>query len=166
MGEPREYLIPKGKHLTAKEGDYLRAGEALMDGPASPHDILRVKGEKELAAWLVNEIQQVYRLQGVSINDKHIEVIVRQMLRRVKIRDVGDTNFLTDEQVEKVIFERGERARDRQGWTTRCGRAASAWHHQGVAVDRFVHLSVVVPGDDQGAYRGFDFGTYRLPSWS
>ena len=77
-----------------------------MDGPANPHDILRVKGEKELAAYLVNEIQQVYRLQGVAINDKHIEVIVRQMLRRVRIKDVGDTNFLIDEQVEKHIFER------------------------------------------------------------
>ena len=87
-------------------GDRVRAGEPLMDGPANPHDILRVKGEKELAAYLVNEIQQVYRLQGVAINDKHIEVIVRQMLRRVRIKDVGDTNFLIDEQVEKYIFER------------------------------------------------------------
>src|SRR5258708_22380930 len=77
-----------------------------MDGAANPHDILRVKGEKELAAYLVNEIQQVYRLQGVAINDKHIEVIVRQMLRRVRIKDVGDTNFLIDEQVEKHVFER------------------------------------------------------------
>ena len=87
-------------------GDHVRAGDPLQDGPANPHDILRVKGEKELAAWLVNEIQQVYRLQGVSINDKHIEVIVRQMLRRVRIKDVGDTNFLVDEQVEKHVFER------------------------------------------------------------
>jgi DNA-directed RNA polymerase subunit beta' len=73
----------------------------LQDGPANPHDILRVKGEKALAASLVNEIQQVYRMQGVGINDKHIEVIVRQMLRRVPIKEVGDTNFLVDEQVEK-----------------------------------------------------------------
>ncbi|NCQ59399.1 MAG: DNA-directed RNA polymerase subunit beta' [Myxococcales bacterium] len=106
VGEPKEYLIAKGKHLTVKDGDRVRAGEALMDGPASPHDILKVKGEKELAAWLVNEIQQVYRLQGVTINDKHIEVIVRQMLRRVRIRDTGDTRFLPDEHVEKSAFER------------------------------------------------------------
>ncbi|MCB9666704.1 MAG: DNA-directed RNA polymerase subunit beta' [Myxococcales bacterium] len=105
LGDPEEYLIAKGKHLTIKEGDQVRAGEPLMDGPASPHDILRVQGEKALAAWLVNEIQQVYRLQGVTINDKHIEAIVRQMLRRVRIRDVGDTNFLIDEQVEKAVFE-------------------------------------------------------------
>jgi DNA-directed RNA polymerase subunit beta' len=102
----REYLIPKGKHIQVQPGDRVRAGEPLMDGPANPHDILRVKGEKELAAYLVNEIQQVYRLQGVAINDKHIEVIVRQMLRRVRIKDVGDTNFLIDEQVEKYLFER------------------------------------------------------------
>ena len=106
LGEPKEYLIAKGKHLTVKDGDRVRAGEPLMDGPANPHDILRVKGEKELAAWLVNEIQQVYRLQGVAINDKHIEAIVRQMLRRVRIKEVGDTGFLSDEQVEKQVFER------------------------------------------------------------
>ena len=106
VGEARDFLIAKGKHLTVKEGDYVRAGEALMDGPANPHDILKIKGEKALAFWLVNEIQQVYRLQGVSINDKHIETIVRMMLRRVKVREPGDTNFLSDEQVEKAIFER------------------------------------------------------------
>jgi DNA-directed RNA polymerase subunit beta' len=105
VGEPKEYLISKGKHLSVREGDRVRAGEPLMDGAANPHDILRVKGEKELAAYLVNEIQQVYRLQGVAINDKHIEVIVRQMLRRIRVVDVGDTNFLVDEQVERHIFE-------------------------------------------------------------
>ncbi|MEO8797274.1 MAG: DNA-directed RNA polymerase subunit beta', partial [Polyangiaceae bacterium] len=105
--QAREYLIAKGKHIQVQPGDRVRAGEPLMDGPANPHDILRVKGEKELAAYLVNEIQQVYRLQGVAINDKHIEVIVRQMLRRVRIKDVGDVKtFLIDEQVEKHIFER------------------------------------------------------------
>jgi DNA-directed RNA polymerase subunit beta' len=103
--QAREYLIPKGKHLQVQPGDRVRPGEALQDGPPNPHDILRVKGERELAAWLVNEIQQVYRLQGVTINDKHIEVIVRQMLRRVRVKDVGDTNFLIDEHVEKHNFE-------------------------------------------------------------
>ena len=101
VDQQREYLIAKGKHIQVQPGDRVRAGEPLMDGPANPHDILKVKGEKELAAYLVNEIQQVYRLQGVTINDKHIEVIVRQMMRRVRIKDVGDTNFLIDEQVEK-----------------------------------------------------------------
>jgi DNA-directed RNA polymerase subunit beta' len=105
VGEPREYLIAKGKHLSVRENDRVRAGEPLMDGAANPHDILKVLGEKALAKYLVDEIQEVYRLQGVRINDKHIEVIVRQMLRRVTVKDVGDTNFLVDEQVEKHIFE-------------------------------------------------------------
>ena len=105
VGDPAEYLIGKGKHLAVREGDRVRAGEALMDGAANPHDILRVRGEKELAKYLVDEIQEVYRLQGVKINDKHIEAIVRQMLRRVRVAEVGDTRFIVDEQVEKWVFE-------------------------------------------------------------
>ncbi|HEY3352016.1 MAG TPA: DNA-directed RNA polymerase subunit beta' [Polyangia bacterium] len=105
VGDPKEYLIAKGKHLSIREGDRVKAGEPLMDGAANPHDILKVLGEKALAKYLVDEVQEVYRLQGVKINDKHIEVIVRQMLRRIRVIDVGDTNFLVDEQVEKHIFE-------------------------------------------------------------
>ncbi len=105
VGDAREYLIPKGKHISVHEGDYVRAGEALMDGSPNPHDILTVLGEKEVAKYLVDEVQQVYRLQGVKINDKHIEVIVRQMLRRVRITDPGDSEFLLGEHVEKPIFE-------------------------------------------------------------
>jgi DNA-directed RNA polymerase subunit beta' len=101
VGEQREYLIPKGKHVGVREGEFVRAGEPLMDGPTNPHDILAVLGEKELSAYLTNEIQEVYRLQGVNINDKHIEVIVRQMLRKVEIVDAGDSRFLAGEQVEK-----------------------------------------------------------------
>jgi DNA-directed RNA polymerase beta' subunit len=104
-GDPQEYLIPKGKNITVNERDYVRAGEALMDGSSNPHDILKIKGEPALARYLVDEVQEVYRLQGVKINDKHIEVIVRQMLRRVRVREVGDTDFLVDEVVEKHRFE-------------------------------------------------------------
>ncbi|MFZ5776471.1 MAG: DNA-directed RNA polymerase subunit beta' [Thermodesulfobacteriota bacterium] len=100
VGEVKEYLIPKGKHVSVHEGDYVKAGEALMDGSPDPNDILRVMGLKELAKFLVNEIQEVYRLQGVKINDKHIEVIVRQMLRRVQITGVGDSTFMLGEHVE------------------------------------------------------------------
>jgi DNA-directed RNA polymerase subunit beta' len=103
-GEEREYDIPRGTHINVQEGDRVRAGEALMDGPLNPHDILRVLGMNRLQEYLTNEIQEVYRLQGVNINDKHIEVIVRQMLRWVKISDVGDTDFLLDEQVDRFRF--------------------------------------------------------------
>ncbi len=103
-GEEREYDIPRGTHVNVQEGDRVRAGEALMDGPLNPHDILRVLGMQRLQEYLVNEIQEVYRLQGVNINDKHIEVIVRQMLRWVKIKEVGDTDFLLEEQVDRFRF--------------------------------------------------------------
>jgi DNA-directed RNA polymerase subunit beta' len=105
IGESLEYLIPKGKHVSVLEGDYVRAGEPLMDGSANPHDILRIRGVKELAKYLVDEVQEVYRLQGVSINDKHIEVIVRQMLRQVSVTEAGDSNFLLGEHVERWRFE-------------------------------------------------------------
>ncbi len=103
--EPKVYLISKGRHVSVHEGDRVRAGEPLMDGPTNPHEVLKVLGEKELMKYLVDEIQEVYRLQGVDINDKHIEVIVRQMLRRVEITDVGDTDFLLKEQVERKSFD-------------------------------------------------------------
>jgi len=105
IGQKKEYNIAKGKYVVVHEGDYVRAGEALMDGASDPHDILRVLGEKELSKYLVDEVQQVYRLQGVRIHDKHCEVIVRQMLRWIRITNPGDTQFLTEEQVEKWIFE-------------------------------------------------------------
>jgi len=108
--EPREYALPRGVHVNVQEGERVRAGEPLMDGPSNPHDILNVLGEKALQSYLVNEIQEVYRLQGVNINDKHIETIARQMMRWVKIEDVGDTEFLIDEQVDKFRFlEENER---------------------------------------------------------
>ena len=102
--EQKEYALPRGVHVNVQEGDRVLAGDALMDGPRDPHDILRVLGEKALHRYLVNEIQEVYRLQGVAINDKHIEVMVRQMMRWVKIEDVGDTDLLVDEQVDKFRF--------------------------------------------------------------
>jgi DNA-directed RNA polymerase subunit beta' len=103
--EPREYLIPKGKHISVQEGDYVQRGDLLMDGNPVPHDILNVLGVEALASYLINEIQEVYRLQGVKINDKHIEVIVRQMLQKIEIEDPGETTFLIGEQVDRQEFE-------------------------------------------------------------
>ncbi len=115
VGAKKEYTIPKGKYVVVHDGDYVKAGEALMDGASDPHDILRVLGEKELSKYLVDEVQQVYRLQGVKIHDKHIEVIVRQMLRWIRISNPGDTRFLSDEQVEKWMFEEENDRVIRQG---------------------------------------------------
>ena len=103
--EAKEYLVPKGRHLVVNEGDYVRVGEALIDGPINPHDILRVKGVTTLSRYIVGQIQEVYRLQGVKINDKHIEVIVRQMLRKVKINEVGDSTFIVGETVDRSQFD-------------------------------------------------------------
>ncbi|MEZ0223387.1 MAG: DNA-directed RNA polymerase subunit beta', partial [Alphaproteobacteria bacterium] len=104
-GEPREYLIPKGKHVAVNEGDYVRKGDPLLDGSMVPHDILAVMGVEALADYLINEIQDVYRLQGVKINDKHIEVIIRQMLQKVEITDSGDTTLLAGEHVDREELE-------------------------------------------------------------
>jgi DNA-directed RNA polymerase subunit beta' len=143
VGEPREYLIPKGKHISVHESDRVRAGEALMDGSSNPHDILTILGEKALAKYLVDEVQEIYRLQGVRINDKHIEVIVRQMLRRVRIKEVGDTTFLIGDQVEKWRFEEENQR-----------VLVTARDHQSQLVDEQLHLCRLLPGDYEGAHGG------------
>ncbi|HVT27427.1 MAG TPA: hypothetical protein VHE81_05355 [Lacipirellulaceae bacterium] len=119
-GEQKEYAIPRGIHINVQEGERVKAGDPLMDGPRNPHDILAVLGEKELQSYLVNEIQEVYRLQGVNINDKHLEVISRQMMRWVKIDDIGDTEFLPEEVVDKFRFREENMRTIEQG-----GRPAS-----------------------------------------
>ncbi len=122
MGDVKEYLIPKGKHVNVHEGDWVRAGEPLMDGSANPHDILDVLGPNELQKYLVDEVQDVYRLQGVTINDKHIEIIVRQMLRKVRIEDPGDTEFLPGSQVSKALFEKANDRVSEKGGTPALGK--------------------------------------------
>ena len=104
--EQREYLIPKGKHIAVREGEYIRVGETIMDGPSDPHDILHISGSKALLSYLVDEIQAVYRLQGVVINDKHIEVIASQMLKKVEVTDSGDTRYLIGDQVNRLEIKR------------------------------------------------------------
>ncbi len=104
-GEPKEYMIPKGKHISVQEGDFVERGDLLMDGNPVPHDILHVLGVEELARYLISEIQDVYRLQGVKINDKHIEVVVRQMMQKVEITNPGETTFLVGEQIDRSEFE-------------------------------------------------------------
>src|SRR5690606_34440401 len=114
-GVAHEYLIPKDKHVMAHDGQVVNKGEMIVDGPADPHDILRLLGVEALARYICNEVQDVYRLQGVKINDKHIEVIVRQMLRRVQIADAGESRFIVGEQLERAeVLEENERL-EREG---------------------------------------------------
>ncbi len=113
--EPVEYLIPKGKHISVQEGDFVQKGDLLMDGNRVPHDILRILGVEALASYLINEIQEVYRLQGVRINDKHIEVIVRQMLQKVEVEEPGETTLLAGEQVDRTEFEFENAKAEREG---------------------------------------------------
>jgi DNA-directed RNA polymerase subunit beta' len=104
-GDEEQHLIPMGKHIVVYKGDFVQKGQQLTEGPVVPQEILEICGPQELQEYLVNQVQEVYRLQGVDINDKHIEIIVRQMLRKVRITDPGDTDFLWGEQVEKQTFQ-------------------------------------------------------------
>jgi DNA-directed RNA polymerase subunit beta' len=114
----QEYAIPYGKHLNVHEGDLVRAGDALTDGPIDPHDILEVQGEYAVQEYLLSKVQEVYRLQGVKINDKHIEVIVRQMMRKVVIVEPGDTEFLSKQQVDRIKFKKeNDRVAEKGGKT-------------------------------------------------
>ena len=129
--EPVEYLIPKGKHIHLQDGDVIEKGDYIVDGNPAPHDILAIKGVEELAAYLVNEIQEVYRLQGVKINDKHIEVIVRQMLQKVEITDGGETDLIHGEQVDQLEFDEINAKFVAEGKKPATGAPGPARHHQG-----------------------------------
>ncbi|HUO91705.1 MAG TPA: DNA-directed RNA polymerase subunit beta' [Rhizomicrobium sp.] len=120
--DPVEYLIPKGKHISVREGDYVEKGDYIVEGNPSPHDILRIKGVEELAIYLVKEIQDVYRLQGVKINDKHIEVIVRQMMQKMEIIDGGDTTLLNGEQVDLIEMDEANKKAAEHGGKPATGR--------------------------------------------
>ena len=147
-----EYLVPKSKVIDVQEGDYVKRGDNLVGGSPDPHDILEVLGVEALAEYLVSEIQEVYRLQGVKINDKHIEVIVRQMLQKVEITDGGDTTLLKGEQVDRDEMDEANARLDKKQTAGR-GQAGPARHHQGVAADPQLHLGRLVPGDHPGAHR-------------
>jgi hypothetical protein len=147
-----------GKHIVVFKGDRVRKGQQLTEGPIVPQEILEVCGPQELQEYLVNEVQQVYRLQGVEINDKHIEVIVRQMLRKVKITNPGDTEFLWGEQVMRQYFlEVNEKAIGGRPSPGR-GGAVAARHHQSLAGDGQFHLGGFLPGHDAHPDRCGDAG--------
>ena len=125
--ESVEYLIPRGKSLAVQHGDRVERGDFVYDGHPAPHDILAIKGVEELANYLINEIQDVYRLQGVTINDKHIEVIVRQMLQKVEVTDPGETDLIKGEQLDRIEFEElTRRLREGRQAGNRSSRCCSA----------------------------------------
>ena len=152
-GEKYEELIPKWRQLNVFEGETVERGEVIADGEPNPHDILRLQGVEALANYLVREIQDVYRLQGVKINDKHIEVIIRQMLRKTEVVSIGETTLLRGEQIDRSrALDINEQGRDR--WQAGGASAAgTARHHQGVAGHRVVYLGGFVPGDHARADR-------------
>ena len=155
-GESRDYMVPRSVHINVQDGERVHAGDPLIDGSINPHDVLQVLGETELQRYLVDKVQEVYRSQSVSINDKHIEVIVRQMMRSVKIEEVGDTEFLIDEQVDRWRFREENERVSEAGGQPAVGRPLLLGHHQGIAVDGEFHLGSELPGDDPCADRGGD----------
>ncbi len=134
-----EYLIPKGKHIHLQDGDLIEKGDFIVEGNPAPHDILAIKGVEELAAYLVNEIQEVYRLQGVRINDKHIEVIVRQMLQKVEIADQGETDLIPGEQLDAIELDAINVQGEGRGQEAGDGTPGAARHHQGQLADPLLH---------------------------
>jgi DNA-directed RNA polymerase subunit beta' len=161
-GVEEEHLIPIGKHIIVYKGDFVKKGQQLTDGPVVPHEILDVCGPHELQEHLVNEIQEVYRLQGVTINDKHIEIIIRQMLRKVRITEPGDTLFLWSEQIDKLVFEEENSRVEKMG-----GKPAEAapvlLGITKASLDRVVLERCVVPRHHPRPHRGGDHGQVRLP---
>ena len=151
--EPSEYLIPKGRHISVREGDYVEKGDYIVEGNPSPHDILRIKGMEELAIYLVKEIQDVYRLQGVKINDKHIEVICRQMMQKLEITEGGETTLIAGEHVDASELEAANKKADERGPQARRRPRHPARHHQGVAADPFGVLGCVLPGNHARPHR-------------
>jgi DNA-directed RNA polymerase subunit beta' len=143
------------------DGQVVNKGELIVDGPADPHDILRLQGVEELARYIIDEVQDVYRLQGVKINDKHIEVIVRQMLRRVVITDPGDTGFIREEQVERAeVLDENDKV-VAEGKLPAQYETSCCWVSPRPPVDRLLHLGRILPGNDPRADRGCDHGQAR-----
>ena len=164
-GESHEELIPKWRHLNVFEGEQVVRGEVIADGEPNPHDILRLQGTESLADYLVREIQDVYRLQGVKINDKHIEVIIRQMLRKVNVADPGESTFLRGEQIDKARGLEVSEQLEAQGKEPADLRSDAAGYHQSVARNGVLHLRRVVPRNDPRPHRGRGAGLTRRPAW-
>ena len=150
------YQVSMRARLLVADGDHVKVGQQLIAGAVNPHEVLRILGSREVQLHLVHEVQEVYRSQGVSIHDKHIEIIIRQMLKRVNVIESGDTELLPGELVERPKFEEVNRAVVEAGGTSAAGRPQLDGHHEGVAGHRVVAVGGIVPGDHQGSYRRGD----------
>ena len=166
-GESKAYLIPYGSRIKIQDGVMLEAGDELTEGSVNPHDILKIKGLRAVQDYMIQEVQRVYRLQGVDINDKHIEVIVRQMLKKVRIEEKRRYRITFREQwlmssnlkkINRELVEEGNRAGYR--------RADHAWYYQGFSCDRFLPLRRIFPGDNESSYRGGNQRKSRSAGWS
>ena len=152
--EAIEYLVPKGKHIDLQDGDIVEKGDYIVDGNPAPHDILAIKGVEELAAYLVNEIQEVYRLQGVNINDKHIEVIVRQMLQKVEIDDPGESESWPTSRSTRSRWTRSTSGSSPTARSRRTGNPVLLGITKASLQTRSLHLRGLLPGDHPRAHRG------------
>jgi len=150
-GIKREYEVPKGKYIYVRTGDYVKAGEPLTDGQLNPHDILNILGERAVARFLLDEIQSVYRAQGVDINDKHFEVIIRKMLSKVRIEDAGDSNFLVEEIVDREEFERVREQLFKEGKRPPKARPVLTRNYKSCTLYRLLHLRCILPRDNEGS---------------
>ena len=159
--DPYEEMIPKWRQLNVFEGERVERGDVISDGPEAPHDILRLRGVHAVTRYIVNEVQDVYRLQGVKINDKHIEVIVRQMLRKATIVNAGSSDFLEGEQVEYSRVKIANRELEANGKVGCNLLPRSAGYHQSVSGNRVLHLRGIVPGDHSRADRSSRCGQTR-----
>ena len=155
-GEEVAYQVPMRSRLLVADGDHVTVGQQLIQGAVNPHEVLRILGSREVQLHLVHEVQEVYRSQGVSIHDKHIEIIIRQMLKRVNVLESGDTDLLPGELVERPRFEEMNRGVVEEGGTPAVRPAGADGHHQGLAGHRVVAVGGLVPGDHPGAHRRGD----------
>ncbi len=156
-GESHEELIPKWRHVTVFEGEHVESGEMIADGASNPHDILRLLGVNALSNYIVNEVQDVYRLQGVKINDKHIEVIIRQMLRKVLVHGSGDTRFLPGEQLELVSVQENDQVLAAEQIPATFDPVLLGYYESLIG-NRVLYFCSVIPGNNAGAYRSLGCG--------
>ena len=153
-GESKAYLIPYGSRIKVTDGAELEAGDELTEGSINPHDILRIKGIRAVQDYMIQEVQRVYRLQGVEINDKHIEVIVRQMLKKIRIEESGDTEFLPGTNVDRLEFEDVNEVLEAEGKEPAIGEPIMHGYYEGFSCNQFLPVSRFFPGDNKGSDRG------------